>query len=70
MKLTSDELHAFAIGFFETLCPWKAQYHDALPVPSPLKGEEHYYLAGRGVGFPTLLLILIGIAKLIQEVLL
>jgi len=64
-----QETHALVIGFFEVLCPWKAQYHDALPVPSPLKGEEHYYLGGRALGFITLLLILVGIAKIIQEVL-
>lgn len=72
MKLgdfTPNELHAFLIGFFEVLCPWPAHYKDNLPVPSPLKGEEHYYLGGRGGGFIALLLILIGIAKLIKEVL-
>ena len=67
---TSNEIHAFIIGFFEVLCPWKAQYKDNLPVPSPLKGEEHYYLAGRALGFPVLLLILIALAKLAKELLL
>jgi len=66
---TPQEWHAFLIGFFEVLCPWKAYYKDNLPVPSPLQGEEHYYLGGRALGFITLLLILIGTAKLIQEVL-
>lgn len=67
--ITTDELHAFAIGFFELFPPWKAHYKDNLPTPSSLKGEEHYYLAGRALGFPVLLLILTGIAKLIKEVL-
>jgi len=66
---TSDERHAFAIGFFEVLCPWKAHYKDNLPVPPPLKGEEHYYLGGRALGFITLLLILAGMVKLFKEVL-
>jgi hypothetical protein len=70
MNLTQDELHAFVIGFSETLCPWKPYYHNQVPVPSPLKGEYHYYLAGRGFGFIALLLILTGIAKLFKEVLL
>ena len=68
--LTPDELHAFVIGFFEVLCPWKPHYHNQVPVPSPFKGEYHYYLARRGIGFIILLLILIGLAKLIKEVLL
>jgi len=67
--MNMKELHAFIIGFFEVLPPWKAHYHDQLPVSSPLKGEEHYYLAGRGIGFVALLLVLALIAKLIQEVL-
>ncbi len=67
---TSDERHAFLIGFLETLCPWPAHYKDNLPVPSSLKGEEHYYLAGRASGFITLMLFCIAIAKLVQEVLL
>jgi hypothetical protein len=68
--MTSKEIHAFLIGYFESLCPWKAYYHDKLPLPSPLKGEEHYYFAGRSAGFITLLLILVGIAKLVQVLLL
>jgi len=68
-NFTTNERHAFIIGLFEALCPWPAHYKDNLPVPSPLKGEEHYYLAGRASGFITLMLICIGIAKIIQEVL-
>jgi len=67
--VTPDELHAFLIGFFEVLCPWKAEYKENLPPPRCLKGEYHYYLAGRALGFPILLLILIGIAKLVQGML-
>lgn len=48
---TPDERHAFAIGFFEVLCPWPPRCHMPLEYPSPLKGEYHYYLAGRGLGF-------------------
>lgn len=67
---TSDEQHAFIIGFSETLCPWKPHYHNRVPVPSPLKGEYHYYTAGRALGFISLLLILSGIAKLTKVLLL
>jgi len=65
-----DELHAFIIGAAETLCPWEARYIPFNQPPTPIKGEEHYYLAGRATGFLALLLILIGLAKLAKEVLL
>ena len=66
---TTDELHAFLIGFCETLCPWKPRYsiHEESEY-KPFR-EYHYYLAGRVVGFIILLLILIGLAKLAEEVL-
>lgn len=67
---TPEERHAFLIGFFEVLCPWPARYKGIIDDTSPLKGEEHYYLAGRALGFPVLLLILIALAKLTKEVLL
>lgn len=70
MKLTSDELHAFVIGFFEVLCPWPANIAMHSNYPSPMKGEYHYYLAGRGFGFIALLSVLLILVKLAKEVLL
>jgi len=67
---TSDELHAFVIGFFEVLCPWKPRHSLLITDYPSLKEEYHYYLAGRGVGFITLLLILIGLCKLGKNLLL
>ena len=64
-----DELHAFVIGFSETLCPWKARYACPMENSTILETEFHYYLAGRALGFPTLLLTLISLAKLVQVVL-
>lgn len=65
---TPQERHAFLIGLFEVICPWRP----CLPICSKskkeMKGEYHYYLAGRAVGFPLLLLILAGMAKFILEV--
>jgi hypothetical protein len=61
-----DELHAFIIGFFEVLCPWKPRYSMPLEYPSHLKGEYHYYLTGRGIGFTALLLIIIALCKLVE----
>lgn len=65
---THQEWHSFLIGFFEVLCPWRPRIPILLPSYQAVSGEYHYYMAGRGVGFPVLLLILIGIAKLIKEV--
>jgi len=67
---TPEEWHAFLIGFFEVLCPWRPRIPILLPSYQTVSGEYHYYLAGRGFGFPVLLLILIGLAKLFKEVLL
>jgi len=69
-NFTDQEQHALLIGITETLCPWKPRHPIPPEYPSPFKGEYHYYLAGRALGFLALLLILTGIAKLIQEVLL
>jgi len=70
LGLTPQEIHAFVIGFFEVLCPWEARYIPFNYPPSPVKGEEHYYLAGRGAGIIAFVLVIIGLAKLFKEVLL
>jgi len=67
---TPEEGHTFLIGLFEVLCPWKPHQPISRRSRGQMKGEYHYYLAGRALGFPTLLLILTGLAKLIKEVLL
>ena len=67
---TPGEWHALVIGFFEVLCPWKPRYNFVDRCQRSLKGEYHYYMAGRGLGFIALLCFLIGIVKLIKEVLL
>lgn len=69
-SLTANELHALSIGLWEILCPWKPRYklnNEAEFTPFP---EYHYYLGGRALGFPLLLLILISLAKLGKELLL
>jgi len=70
---TTEEFHAFIIGFFEVLCPWPPRVR----IPSPSTGggkgegdnpseaiseEYHYYLFGRGAGVIAWIII----AKLIQ----
>lgn len=67
---TPQEWHSLVIGFCEVLCPWPARTWLSGESLDKLLGEYHYYAAGRAAGFPVLLLIIIAIAKLIQEVLL
>ena len=67
---TWEEVHAFLIGFFEVLCPWPARVWISGERLNELLAEYHYYMVGRGLGFVILLFILIGIAKLVTEVLL
>jgi len=67
---TPEEWHALVIGFFEVLCPWPASLRAPTCRGAAISGEYHYYMAGRGIGFPVLSLILIGLAKLVKEVLL
>ncbi len=57
---TSEEFHAFLIGFFEVLCPWPP--HHSINSTNPINSEYHYYLAGRASG----VIAWIAIAKLIQ----
>lgn len=67
---THQEWHALVIGFFESFCPWPSRYYLTGTPMGELKGEYHYYLAGRGLGFVALLILLALIAKLVKEVLL
>lgn len=65
-----EEVHSFLLGFFEILCPWKPRYPMTSQAEFTPNKEYHYYLAGRALGFPLLVLILIALAKLTLEVLL
>ena len=65
---TMDEVHAFLLGFFEALPPWKGPYRYRLPVPEYLKKEQHYYKGGRWVGFVVAVLVLIGLSLLVKQV--
>ena len=59
---TSEEWHAFLIGFFEVLCPWPPRH--SINSINPINSEYHYYLGGRAMA----VLAWIAIAKLIQVV--
>jgi len=69
MKFTPVEIHAFLIGFFEVLCPWKPRYPMTDQAEFKPDIEYHYYLAGRVAGFFSLMLIILGLAILFLEVL-
>jgi len=62
---TSNERHAFLIGFSETLCPWPPRYRQGTQTPEYLEREYHYYTFGRAVGFIALLALIILFKKLL-----
>ena len=51
MLNTPEERHAFAIGFFEVLCPWRPHCWLGPNNYPSIQSEYHYYVAGRGLGF-------------------
>ena len=59
---TSEEFHAFLIGFFEVLCPWPPR-HSINPT-NPTNSEYHYYLGGRAAA----VIAWIAIARLIEVI--
>jgi len=65
---TPQEWHALVIGFFEALCPWPARAWLSGERLNELLSEYHYYMAGRALGFISLLLILTALIKLIKGV--
>lgn len=63
---TPDEWHAFWVGVFEVMCPWRPRISAATAQLAYLEKEYHYYLLGRAVGAAVLALGLIGIAALVR----
>jgi len=61
---TSEEWHAFIIGFFEVLCPWPERQPMKDDYFFRIENEHHYYLGGRASGVIAWLII----AKLIQMI--
>ena len=58
---TSEEWHAFIIGFFEVLCPLPARHPMNEDYFFHIEDEHHYYLGGRASG----VLAWLAIARLI-----
>ena len=48
---TPEERHAFVLGFFEVVPPWHPRVSIHTYIEKDIQGEEHYYQAGRGLGF-------------------
>jgi len=59
--LTGQEWHAFVHGFFDVVPPWRSRVDIDAAIYTCIEGEEHYYQAGRGLGFVALI-CLIGLA--------
>lgn len=59
------EWHAFVEGFCETFCFWRAKHKLSGELLKDLKGEHHYYVFGRVVGF----ILLVGFGLIIVKVL-
>lgn len=66
---TSEEWHAFVIGWAETTCPWWARYRVTKEAEYTPAKEYHYYAFGRVMGLLTLLAMIIGFAKLAMVIL-
>jgi len=61
---TGEEWHAFLVGFFEVLCPWRERHPMKEDYFFHIEDEHHYYLGGRASG----VLAWIAIARLIQVI--
>lgn len=67
---TPKEWHALVIGFCEVLCPWRPRYHHSTSLPECIKGEYHYYVTGRALGFVAFVILLLLVSKFVKEALL
>ena len=61
------EWHAFVEGFSETFCFWRPRHKLSGELLKDLKGEHHYYVFGRVVGFIGLVGLGLIVIKLYQK---
>lgn len=61
------EWHAFVEGFSETFCFWRARHKLSGKLLKDLKGEHHYYVFGRVVGFIALMISVMVVVKVIRK---
>lgn len=64
-SFTEEERHSLMIGLLEILCPFRPRYKiDLEKAEFTTAREYHYYLGGRAIGLPLLIVELFGVAKL------
>lgn len=69
MSFTAEEQHAFLIGVYEMLCPFKPRYKMQLDQAEYTTAREyHYYLGGRALALPFVLIEAAGLVKLFSLV--
>jgi len=64
-SFTDEERHCMMIGALEIFCPFRPRYDmDFLTAEFTTAKEYHYYLGGRAVALPFMVLEVIGLVKL------
>lgn len=62
---TYQEWHALVEGFSESFCFWRAHIEPSEELLNDIKGEHHYYVFGRVIGFVVLIISLAIVVKYI-----
>lgn len=64
-SFTDEERHCMMIGALELLCPFRPRYKmDFLTAEFTTAREYHYYLGGRAIGLPFIVLEILGFIKM------
>ena len=66
---TIDEWHALVQGICETFCPWQARrpFLDE-NLATEIRNNNHYYTAGRVIGFVSLVLFSVLVVALVHRI--
>ena len=66
---TVDEWHALVQGFCETFCPWapRRPFLDE-KLMTEIRENNHYYMAGRVIGFVSLVLLSVLVLTLVHRI--
>jgi len=66
---TIDEWHALVQGFSETFCPWapRRPFLDE-ELATEIRTKNHYYMAGRVLGFVSLVLFSVLVLALVHKI--
>lgn len=64
-SFTDEERHSLMLGVLEILCPFRPRYKmDFKKAEFTTAREYHYYLGGRALGLPFVLIEAAGLVKL------